>query len=101
MGNQRSIRILFGPYAKELQFSERTIVRAVSILEQLKGGPAEDDFSRARPKTLAAAILYIAGCLEMDKRTQEEVSEVCGINPVSLRRVYKKFVGYLEGNQDN
>lgn len=50
------------------------------------------------PKTLLAAMMYIAGLLLHHRRSQFEIARLCGVSEVSLRNGYQEYVDELDLN---
>jgi len=66
---------------------------AIEILAQAK----EEGITTGKvPTGLAATALYIAGILEDERRTQQEISRVGQVTEITIRNRYREFIENLE-----
>ena len=79
-------------FATELRLSQRTITRAIKILNQ---AAKKEITSGKGPMGVAAAALYIASLLCGEKKTQREVADVAGVTEVTIRNRYKELIEKL------
>jgi len=79
--------------ASQAGLSERTVSRALEILEKAK----EARISAGKdPMGLAAAALYVACVLEGENKTQKDVAEAAGVTEVTIRNRYKGLKAALK-----
>lgn len=71
--------------ASRLRANERIQQRAVEILQECQRRKIS---SGKDPMGLASAAIYIASCLESERRTQKEIAEVAGVTEVTIRNRY-------------
>ncbi|MBS7610357.1 transcription initiation factor IIB [Candidatus Bathyarchaeota archaeon] len=71
--------------ASRLQISEKIQQMAVEILHECQKRKIA---SGKDPMGLASAAIYIALCLESEKRTQKEIAKVAGVTEVTIRNRY-------------
>jgi len=74
-------------YCSELRLSDKVLVKAVEILKKAKS----KELTRGKgPGGIAGAAIYIASLLLNEKRSQREISNVCGVTEVTIRnRAYE------------
>jgi transcription initiation factor TFIIB len=80
-------------FSNELKLSAKVTSRAIELLENAKDAGIT---TGKVPTGLAATALYIAGILEDERRTQQEISRVGQVTEVTVRNRYKEFVENLE-----
>lgn len=80
-------------FATELKLSQRTISKAIKILEEAS---KKEITSGKGPMGVAAAALYIASLLCGEKKTQREVADIAGVTEVTIRNRYKELIEKLK-----
>lgn len=75
-------------FGKELNYNNETIKIALKIDNKIKHYE-DDKLSSCNPFIICGSILYIAGLINNEKRTQENISRKVNIKSLSIRRVYK------------
>ena len=80
-------------FSVPLELLENTIIAAENIANR-----TEEYFLNSGKKLegTAAAIIYISGILEDDRRTQKEISKVTNITESTIRNRYLEIVRSLE-----
>ena len=80
-------------FSIHLKLKENTIIRAENLVNR-----TEESFlnSGKKPEGTAAAIIYISGILEDDRRTQKEISKVANVPESTIRNRYLEIVRSLE-----
>ncbi|WP_202320384.1 transcription initiation factor IIB [Archaeoglobus neptunius] len=67
--------------------------------ERLLGEVIENNLSTGRdPRSLVAAVIYIASHLTKNARTQREIAEKVGVTEVTIRNRYKEIIDKLNMN---
>lgn len=79
-------------FASVLHLSPKTQNDALKILKRAE---ASELTSGRGPAGIAAAALYVAALLNLEKRTQREVADVAGITEVTIRNRYKELLDKL------
>ncbi len=80
-------------FSMPLELRENTIITAENLANR-----TEEKFlnSGKKLKGTAAAIIYISGILEDDRRTQKEVSKVANVPESTIRNRYLEIVRSLK-----
>ncbi|WP_170155559.1 transcription initiation factor IIB family protein [Halopiger aswanensis] len=81
-------------YCEELILSEKVEERAVEILDVCEEHGA---YSGKSPTAFAAAAIYLACLLENEKKTQQEVADVCKSGVKTIRNRYREQLELLAG----
>lgn len=81
-------------FGNELNMHIKTQEKAQKILRYAKGSGLRS--IGKDPKGLAGASLYIAGRLDMDKRTQKDISKVAKVTEVTLRNRIKQIKKFIK-----
>lgn len=85
-------------YCSELQLSTKVQNRAIEVLElSEENGLIEGQ----NPIGIAGATIYIAGILEGERRTQEEISYTINITTPTIRKHAKKLWRMINKNANN
>ncbi len=79
-------------FASVLHLSPKTQNDALKILKKAE---ISELTSGRGPAGIAAAALYVAALLNLEKRTQREVADVAGITEVTIRNRYKELLDKL------
>lgn len=91
--NDQDIIELVQEFSENLELKENTSLRAIELTNRTIEAFLN---SGNKPKGVAAAILYIAGILEDDRRTQKEISQVAKVPESTIRNLYLKIARGLE-----
>ncbi len=79
-------------FGEELKLSVETQKLAIEILKKAK----EEGLTGGKdPKGLAAAVIYISGVKNNERRTQKEIAKVAQVTEVTIRNRYKDLVRKL------
>jgi len=81
-----------------LKLSGKTRARAVKILEaaRSKKRVSVKRLLAGTPLGRVAGAIYIAGILEDEKRTQNQIAAATNISPITIRNRYKAFLLHLK-----
>lgn len=82
----------FLPRSKDLNLSDETYTKAEDMLNKV---PMED-ISGLNPSGLAAGTIYMPAVLKEERKTEQEIADVMGITPTTVRNTYKKIAEYLD-----
>ena len=90
---ERNLQDLIEEYALSLELEENTILRALELLNR-----AEEKHLIAGKKVEGsiAALLYISGILEDNRRTQKQISKIVSVPESTIRNRYVEIVRELE-----
>jgi transcription initiation factor TFIIB len=91
--NIKKIQALIKAFGTSLNLNEDTILIALQISNRAE---ERNLLSGKKIEGSAAAIIYIAGILEDDRRTQKQISQVCSIPESTIRNRYLKIARELE-----
>lgn len=80
-------------FASELGLSGPVQARAIEIINKAKANGLN---SGRGPNGMAAAALYIAAVMLMERKTQHEVAEVTGVTEVTIRNRYHEIAQLLD-----
>jgi len=72
----------------ELGILRETQIKALEILSNTNNQAGKD------PSGLAGGALYLAGILNSDKKTQEQMAEAAGVSEVTIRTRYKELKNF-------
>jgi transcription initiation factor TFIIB len=81
------------PYINQLELSPTTQERAEALLVTAEQAGLTLRRTRAG---LIAAVLYIAGILEGERRTQKAIGQVTGVSPQTIQTRYRQLVQVLD-----
>lgn len=79
-------------FISQLKLSHSVLMKATQILNKVKNTSA---YSGKSPKSIAAAVIYIAAKLNKEKITQRGIANQIGIMEVTIRKRYKEIVEAL------
>ena len=86
-------------FGSRLNLKQQTITTAIKIANRVKGTKMTVG---KQPQTVVASALYLASCMNRDKRTQREIANTVGIIEITFRKLTKQIVEEMEiGNLYN
>lgn len=90
---EKNLTDLIREFSIPLELRENTIITAEKLANR-----TEEKFLNSGKKLngTAAAIIYISGILEEDRRTQKEISKVANIPESTIRNRYLEIARSLE-----
>ena len=87
--NTKNIQGLVKAYGSSLEIEEDTILRALEISKQAE---EKNLLSGLKTEGTAAALIYISGIIEDDRRTQKQIAKVASIPESTIRNRYLAIV---------
>jgi transcription initiation factor TFIIB len=90
---ERKIAELIKSFGISLELEENTILRAIEISNRAK---EKNLISGRKLEGTAAALIYISGILEDDRKTQKQIAKVASVPESTIRNRYMKIVRELE-----
>ena len=76
-------------FISQLKLSHKTLMKSTQILNKAKSTSV---YSGKSPKSIIAAVIYIAAKLNKEKITQRDIANRIGIMEVTIRKRYKEIV---------
>lgn len=89
---ERKITDLIREYSKSLELKENTMLRALEISNRAE---ERNLLSGLKLEVSAAAIIYISGIIEADRRTQKQIAKIALTPESTIRNRYIKLVREL------
>jgi transcription initiation factor TFIIB len=91
--SKQKLQDLIKSFSTTLELKENTILKAEEISRR-----AEENYLVSGKKTegSAAAVIYIAGILEDDRRSQKEIAQVASVPESTIRNRYVTIVRELK-----
>ncbi|NPD89274.1 MAG: hypothetical protein HGN29_11160 [Asgard group archaeon] len=89
----KKIQGLVKMYGSSLELEEDTILRALEISKRAE---EKNLLSGTKLEGSAAALIYISGIIEDDRRTQKQIAKVASIPESTIRNRYMNIVRELD-----
>ena len=90
---ERKISDLIKKYSNSLELEEDTMLRALEISKRAE---EKNLLSGKKVEGSAAALIYISGILEEDRRTQKQIANVASIPESTIRNRYLEIARALD-----
>jgi transcription initiation factor TFIIB len=83
---------LLSRFASKLELNINTIAIATEILIKIKG---TNITAGRKPETIVAGAIYVAGQKGNNKRTQREISNTIGVIEITIRKISKEIICFI------